>query len=84
MNKKQKVTLWCGIIILCAVLAFPPLLDPMDLKEQGFAFFFSVENPVREIDWMKMNFQNLLVAVLTGGVIYILKDKKEESGQSKS
>lgn len=71
MNKKQKCVLTCGIIVLSLVLLFPPLVD---LSETNFGFIFM---DFGKVDFAQLNFHNLVVAAITAGLIYGLRNKKQ-------
>ena len=80
MNKKQKCALTCGIIVLSAVLLFPPLVD---LSEKSVGIIFI---DFGNVDFAQLNFHNLVVAAISAAFIYGLRDKKpsdaaKEDGQ---
>lgn len=78
MNKKQLVVLWIGIIIFALVSLDPPRKShPRPIRRTNDA-------PIVEIivtggvDGAKLLSRWSIIIVLTGGLIYTLKDKKEE------
>ncbi len=73
MNKKQKLALTCGIIVLSLVLLFPPL-DENKLTEKDVGFIFT---DYSDVDYIQLNFHNLVVAVVTAAFIYGLRNKKD-------
>ncbi len=73
MNKKQKCALTCGIIVLSAVLLFPPLVD---LSEKSVGIIFV---DFGNVDFAQLNFHNLVVAAISAAFIYGLRNKKKPS-----
>jgi len=70
MNKNQKVILWIGIAVFLLLGLFPP-----NTSHFGFgALLFELSD--RTISYRKLLVGWTIVAVLTGGLIYTLKDQK--------
>lgn len=72
MNKKQKRALTYGIIVLSLVLLFPPLVE---LSEKSFEFIFITD--LSKVDYIRLNFHNLIVAALTAAFIYGFRNRKK-------
>lgn len=73
MNKKQKLALTCGIVVLSLVLLFPPL-DDNKLTEKDVGFMFT---DFSDVDYIQLNFHNLVVAVLTATFMYGFRNRKK-------
>ncbi len=76
MNRKQKIALWIGIIVIILLGLFPPFVEPVGMYGRGRYYkfiLFSDDN----IDIIKLCVQWAIVAVITGGLIITFKDKKQ-------
>jgi hypothetical protein len=74
MNRKQKICLWIGIAFFVLLGLFPPT------KSTPWAIQETTQRPItryhRSIDGSKLFAYLAMVAVITGGLIVTLKDKK--------
>lgn len=76
MNKKQMIVLWIGIIIFVLVSLDPPLKSHrMPIRRTDDAPIVEVIG-AGEVDGAKLLSRWSIIIVLTGGLIYTLKDKK--------
>ena len=82
MNKKQKIILWCGAILACIMIAFPPWLKTDGLYPGAYDFGYSfIATPAtkeqsyekykymaiaNEINISRLILQIAIVAILTG------------------
>jgi hypothetical protein len=86
MNKKQLITLWCGIIAIVLMVLFPPwhIKSLTGLGSQmgyGYAFLFFPPEPKGQgvyamINISKLFIQCFIVGLITTGYIITLKYKK--------
>ena len=95
MKKKQKILLWVGIAVIVTMGLFPPLkvghYQPhavwradMSLWSRRFHSFgyerlWMLEEPL--IGFSKLFIQWCIVGLVTSGLIYTFKDKKEKDEQ---
>ena len=68
-NKKQKICLLIGIVVIVLMAIFPP-------ANKGLAFFFTAKS--QEIKYAQLLIQCIVVAAITAGLIYALRDKKDK------
>jgi len=92
MNRRQRITIFVGTLIIAPMLLFPP----MSGWRKGYGFIFNKRSTyVAEYDmhsdapapfngWVswrvnreRLIFQLLIVAVLTGGIAVVLGGKRE-------
>jgi len=99
MNRKQKILLWVGIVVIVLMGIFPPtrrgycpavtywpgLIQPgvprrplwVKPAHYGYTFLFTAE--ASDIGFGKLIVQWAVVAVITAGLIYILKNRKPQN-----
>ena len=87
MNLKQKITLLLGIIIIVLMGIYPPWgqyaasseTGRIKLRPLGYSFFTTPSGSERgaDIDYTRLAFQWIMVAISTGGFLLMLKDKKK-------
>lgn len=92
MNWKQKICLWIGIAVIVLMGLFPPWVFQVkstyvnELVDAGYAF---ITNPPHylfrgdikigaSIELARLAVQWAIVAVITGGLIVTLADKKDK------
>ncbi len=79
MNRKQMMVLWIGITVFVLMGLFPPFIAPLPSgyggRQRYYQFILSIYG---NIDIIRLCVQWAMVAVITGGLIYILKDKKDD------
>jgi len=78
MNQKQEVALWVGIIIFVLMGLFPPC---MSSYSDSAAYYFTGHCFIFDLYHYRVDVPHLLagwamVAVVTGGLIYTVRDKK--------
>jgi len=97
MNDKQEVVLWIGTAIFVLMSLFPPWLYTYDAlvyglhtqKPIGYFWLFSKPQPSDSnyagvsIDCSRLLIQWAIVVVVTVGLIYIFKDKKDKKAMNK-
>ena len=53
MNKKQKIILWCGAIVICFMIAFPPWLyidnSARHTFTRDYGYAFIIMPPTRQV-----------------------------------
>lgn len=86
MNKKQRISLICGVLLLILSILFPPWTSTVNLRDgltiQGSAgYAFIGKPPEKEINMITMDIVRLLVQgigimLLTGLVIFIFHSPK--------
>jgi hypothetical protein len=89
MNQKQKICLWLGIIVFVLMGIFPPWTLPVNYhgaKLQRNCGYKCILTPpeisleeasvATSIDFSRLCVQWAMVAVVTGGLLVTLKDKK--------
>lgn len=80
MNKKQKIVLCIGIVVIVLMGLFPPSNTSMSylfrLEGPGSEYSFLLVMSPSDIGFGKLFIQWVIVAVITGGFIVTLKDKK--------
>jgi hypothetical protein len=87
MNRKKLIILWSGIFVIVAMCLFPPFVAKDGTV--GYAQLFSREISIayssydtREvdahIDVVRLIIQCVIVGLITGALLYTLKDKKNE------
>jgi len=92
MNTSQKVALWVGIGVLVLMLVFPPWVGIQSLSRTanitnvyplGYAPLFSPPpaGAGKQVDFGRLSIQCLAVVLVTGGMIYTLKDSKDKGEQ---
>lgn len=71
MSKTQLIILWIGIAIFVLMGLFPPAesLSPVGSYANGYGFIFTVDN----IAFSRLFVQWVIVAIITGGLIYSFK-----------
>ena len=74
MNKKQKIVLRVGIVIVVLMGVFPPVNDDVYV-ENNFLF---TEGAVL---LSNLFLQWFMVSIIAGGLIYFLRDKKPKDEQ---
>jgi len=78
------VILWIGILLIVLMCLFPPWIWYDRIV--GYAFLFSdrtVGNEIyrsAHIYFVRLLIQCAIVGLITGGLVYTLKDKKAEGG----
>lgn len=80
MNKKQRIILWIGIIIVVLMGLFPPLHHTETRGGPG-PFFLDYDfllNTRRELDFARLITQWIIISVLTAGAIYSTKKSKDK------
>ena len=81
MSKTQLKVLWVGIGIFVLMGLFPPhkMLGATGIHSISVGYHFIVsKDQVREIDPVRLCVQWAIVAVITGGLLYTLKDRKKD------
>ena len=92
MNDRQKICLWLGIAVIVVMGIFPPtrrgaVRYPAGIRhpgrpqeilwvKPGYTFLFTAK--ASEIGFDKLFLQWAVAAVVTGGLIYAFKDKKDQ------
>jgi len=66
-NKRQRICLLIGIVVIVLMAIFPSV-------DKGIGFFFTAKGG--EIEYAQLLIQCSAVAVITAGLIYTLRDKK--------
>jgi len=85
VNKKQKIVLWIGIIIFVLVSLNPPRKSHRTPLRRRASFDGRDNAPIvvvtgaGDIDGAKLLSSWSIIIVLTGGLIYTLKDKRGKS-----
>jgi len=69
MNDKQKTCLRIGIAIIALMAIFPPAVKRL-------ASFFTAK--AEEIEYAQLLVQCIVVAAITTGLIYTLRDKRDK------
>lgn len=89
MNRKQTIVMWIGIIAFVLMGLFPAWMcagpgggyvSPVSIGEARYTFVLPHENNIKKlcrVDVSQLCAQWAMVAVITGGLIVTLKDKKE-------
>ena len=78
MNKKQMIVLWIGIIIFVLVSLHPPRKShPRPIRRTTDAPIVEVIG-AGNVDGVKLLSRWLIIIILTGGLIYTIKDKKDK------
>jgi len=84
--KKQPI-LWIGIVVILAMCLFPPFISEQG-ESMGYAYLFSDiilgESPHQShahIDFAGFIIQCAIVGLITGALLYTLKDKKTETAR---
>ncbi len=79
MNRKQMIVLWIGITVFVLMGLFPPFIASLPSgyggRQRYYQFILSIYG---NIDIIRLCVQWAMVAVITGGLIYTLKDKKDD------
>lgn len=79
MNKKQIKVLWIGIFIFVLIGIFPPLKDwPRPVRDTNIPQIYTIFDSGIKVDGTKLFVYWSIIIVLTGGLIYTFKDKKDE------
>lgn len=80
MNKKQIKVLWIGIPIFVLIGLFPPLKSrsPKPISRTNMPQIITVFDSGSKVDGTKLFVYWSIIVVLTGGLIYTFKDKKDE------
>ena len=84
MNWKQKICLWVGIAVIVAMGIFPPVYhhtvfswsNGPTVRPPKYEFLLTATGSA--IEYSKLFVQWAIIAVITGGLIYTFKDKKDE------
>lgn len=81
MNKKQTTVLWVGILIFVLIGLFPPLKSrsPKPISRTNMPQIITVFDSDSKVDVNQLFVYWSIIVVLTGGLIYTLKDKKTRS-----
>lgn len=92
MNKKQLITMWCGIIAIVLMALFPPwhIKNLTGLESQtkyGYAFILAPPEPRGKgvhpmINMPQLFIQCFIVGLMTTGYIITLKDNKPKDDQN--
>jgi magnesium-transporting ATPase (P-type) len=80
---KKLIILWAGTFVIVAMCLFPPWVAtnyPWVTKGRPvvYASLFSNESHLVHIDFIRLIIQCTIVALITGGLVYTLQDKKTE------
>ena len=83
MNKKQKICLWMGIIVIVLSGIYPHWMITIESPargESGFIgkgrhFLLHQYNKQWQIDTSRLSVQWIIVAVITGGLVVTFADK---------
>ena len=82
MSKTQLKVLWVGIGVLVLMGLFPPDEYQRNVIPSGLGgdepSRYSFILTVRDVAFCELFIQWVIVAVVTGGLIYTLKDKKKD------
>lgn len=85
MNKRQKIVLWAGIIVFVLIgLEAPTHMVGGTVHETKRGLFrghASVVGATREVDLVQLCTYWVMTVVVTGGLIYTLKDSKPKAEQ---
>ena len=90
MNRKQKAVVWIGMVAVVLIVAYPPwnyTNSPQGaavaVKDAGYHFIAAPPPPEREyssrgveVDWRRVLLQLGAVAVVMGGLVVTLADRK--------
>ncbi len=76
MNRTQLKVLWVGIGIFVVMGLFPPYWQRSVGHGSGIAYSFILNT--RDVAFTHLFIQWAIVAVITGSLIYTLKDRKKE------
>lgn len=77
MNKKQKIVLWAGIVLIALMGLFPPVKYQGRSYRQGEAVEYRLLLDKFSIVLLgNLVAQWALVSIIIAGLIYILKDKQ--------
>ena len=92
MNRKQKICLWIGIAVIVAMGIYPPWIKPIGdgcyvTPKPKYSFILTPSGGehtqagcyLGRVDTSQLFAQWLVVAVVTGGLIVTLADKKSKS-----
>lgn len=87
MNKRQMIVLWAGIAAIVLICLFPP--TTLQSGWSGFSRESVWPSTSKKTDTGRLIGYLVAVSVVTGGLIYTLRDKEEktrspESKQNKS
>jgi hypothetical protein len=92
MNRKQEIILWVGLIVIQLMIVFPPIRRPDVSSEStdgtigrsivtGWIQSYGViTRDYKNINFIMLTVQLLIVAAVTGGFIYIFRitEQKED------
>ena len=80
MNRKQKIVLWTGIVVIVLMGLFPPVLlegSPDGAYSNDHKDYIFITDPSNtHILWSNLFLQWILVSVVTGCLMYVLRDSK--------
>jgi len=81
---RSQVILWIGILLIVLICLFPPWLQPYPHANgsnfMGYYFLMFPPDDGYQLDFGRLGLQCGIVAIITGGLLYTLKDKKTETG----
>jgi hypothetical protein len=88
MNRKQKICLWVGIAVIVTMGIFPPWMitgGSQGCLPMGYSFILNPPSPANlcRIDASRLCIQWVMVAVVTGGLIFTFGDKKPKKPKDK-
>lgn len=69
---RPKVILWIGILLIVLMCLFPPWVYQGEFA--GYAYLFS--NWLGSLDLVRLIIQCAIVGLITGALLYTLKDEK--------
>ena len=86
MNRKQKICLWIGIIVIVVLGIYPHWMIIVENPVRGESAFISMGRHFLlhqyhkqwQIDMSRLSVQWIIVAVITGGLFVTFADKKDK------
>ncbi len=78
MNRKQIIVLIIGISVIVLMGIYPPWIHRHRGTVEGYAFITNPPKTYSTIDLKRLGVQCGLVALVAGGFLVILKDKKKD------
>jgi len=78
MNKKQKIALWLGIIIIVAMGTFPPWVISIQgaIQQRGYDFILIPPEEYCHINTSRLYVQWIMVVLITGGLLITIKSPR--------
>jgi len=90
MNRKQEIILWVGLIIIQLMIVFPPVGRP-DVSSEStdrtlgrstvigwIGNYGVITRDYKNINFVMLTAQLLIISAVTGGFIYILRTTKQQ------